>query len=197
MNISINETVLKKNNVSLDEFLVLFLCSRNTDILGTIQSLIDKGIVEKNLYNQFTAVVSNNTKELISGIIIDSDKTVVDKDAELQELAGKMIELFPKGRKEGTTYMWRDSKAVIAKKLKTLMIKFDFKFTEEEALQATKRYVESFGSNRKFMQLLKYFILKTDSQTGEIKSDFMSLIENKDDAENNNADEWTATLVQG
>ena len=66
---------------------------------------------------------------------------------------------------------------------KTLVVKYNFKFTEEEALEATKKYIESFNGNYRFMQLLKYFILKSDPNTGDIKSDFMSLIENKDDIE--------------
>ena len=34
------------------------------------------------------------------------------------------------------------------------------------------------------MQLLKYFILKTDSHTGELRSDFMSIIENGNQQDN-------------
>lgn len=189
MNISINEKVLRKYDLTLNEFLVLFLCSREADIEKTIETLIDKKIVDKDLYNKVSAVVSDNTKELISSIIIDSGPSVIGKEEEFNDLANKMRELFPEGRKPGTTYYWRDSTPIIAKKLKTVVEKFNTQFTEEQALNATRRYVESFNGDYRFMQLLKYFILKTDKATGDIRSDFLSLLQNPD-AEDSLNDNW-------
>lgn len=186
MNITINENILKKYSLTLNEFLVLYLCSQEVDIEDTIQDLILMGIVDKDLHNNASAVVSNNTKDLIASIIIDSDKAVVNKDKEFDQLAQKMRELYPEGRKEGTTYYWRDSVPVISRKLKTLVAKFGVKFTEEEALDATRRYIASFNGDYRFMQLLKYFILKTDKTTGDIRSEFLSLLENKDSEEQTN-----------
>lgn len=181
MTITVADKILDKYNLSIEEFLILYICSKEYDIKELIDTIIAKGYADKNLYNPNTAIVSNNVKEIISSVIIDSDKAVINKEEDYLRVAKKMQEIFPKGRKEGTTYAWRDCTAVIAKKLKTLVVKFDFKFTEEEALNATKKYVESFNGNYKFMQLLKYFILKNDTTTGDIKSEFMSLIENKED----------------
>lgn len=186
MNITIDENILKKYSLTLNEFLVLYLCSQEVDIEDTIQDLILMGIVDKDLHNKTSAVVSNNTKELIASIIIDSDKSVVNKDKEFDQLAQKMRDLYPEGRKEGTTYYWRDSVPVISRKLKTLVAKFGVKFTEEEALDATRRYIASFNGDYRFMHLLKYFILKTDKTTGDIKSEFLSLLENKDSEETTN-----------
>lgn len=180
MTITVADKILDKYNLSIEEFLILYICSKEYDIKELIDTIIAKGYADKNLYNPNTAIVSNNVKEIISSVIIDSDKAVIDKEEDYLKVAKKMQEIFPKGKKEGTTYAWRDCTAVIAKKLKTLVVKFDFKFTEEEALNATKKYVESFNGNYKFMQLLKYFILKNDTTTGDIKSEFMSLIENDD-----------------
>ena len=193
MNITIDEKVLDKYNLTLNEFLVLYLCSQEVDIESTIQDLIDSGIVDRDLYNKTSAVVSNNTKELIAAIIIDSDKAVVNKDEEFMALAEKMREIYPAGKKPGTTYMWRDSVPIIARKLKTLVSKFGVSFTEDEALEATRKYVDSFVNDTKFMQLLKYFILKTDKATGEIRSDFLAILQNPD-AEVTE-DDWTSSLV--
>ena len=159
MNITINEKILDKYGLTLEEFLVLYLCSKEIDIEGTISNLIDSGIVNRDLYNKVSAVVSNNTKELIASIIIDSDRAVINKDSEFNRLAEKLREIYPKGVKPGTTYLWRDSIPIIARKLKTLVTKFGVTFTEEEAIKVTQRYVNSFGDDKKFMQLLKYFIL--------------------------------------
>ena len=88
--------------------------------------------------------------------------------------------------------MWRDSTAVIARKLKTLVVKYDYEFTEEQALKATKAYVESFNGDYTYMQLLKYFILKT-MPDGEIRSDFMSYIENEGHEDDIGKD-WNTSL---
>lgn len=189
MNITINDKILDKYNLTLDEFLVLYLCSREVDIEETIQDLIIMGIVDRDINNKVSAVVSNNTKELITSIIIDSDKAVINKDEEFTALAEKMRDAFPEGKKPGTTYYWRDSVPLIARKLKTLVAKFNVQFTEEQALEATRKYVESFNGDYKCMRLLKYFILKTDKESGEAVSEFLSYLENAGQ-EDSLSDEW-------
>lgn len=174
--ISVNKDVLEKYNLSMNEFLVLILTYNKANIQEVRESLVQKGLADFSVMDE-ELVISNVTKDLITSVTIDSDKAVISKDKEFRELAEKLKELFPKGKKAGTTYMWRDSTAVIARKLKTLVVKYDYEFTEEQALKATKAYVESFNGDYTYMQLLKYFILKT-LPDGEIKSDFMSYIEN-------------------
>lgn len=185
--VSINKDVLEKNNLSMNEFLVLLLTYNTANIREVKQSLVEKGLADFSVYDD-DLVISSTTKDLITSITIDSDVKVLSKDKEFRELADKLKELFPKGKKAGTTYMWRDSTAVIARKLKTLVVKYDYQFTEEQAIKATKAYVESFNGDYTYMQLLKYFILKT-LPDGEIKSDFMSYIENEGQ-EDELSDNW-------
>jgi hypothetical protein len=185
--VSINKDVLEKNNLSMDEFLVLLLTYNKANIQEVKQSLVEKGLADFSVFDD-ELVISSTTKDLITSISIDSDVKVLSKDKEFRELADKLKELFPKGKKAGTTYMWRDSTAVIARKLKTLVVKYDYQFTEEQAIKATKAYVESFNGDYTYMQLLKYFILKS-LPDGEIKSDFMSYIENEGQ-EDELSDNW-------
>lgn len=185
--VSINKDVLEKNNLSMDEFLVLLLTYNKANIQEVKQSLVEKGLADFSVFDD-ELVISSATKDLITSITIDSDVKVLSKDKEFRELADKLKELFPKGKKAGTTYMWRDSTAVIARKLKTLVVKYDYQFTEEQAIKATKAYVESFNGDYTYMQLLKYFILKS-LPDGEIKSDFMSYIENEGQ-EDELSDNW-------
>ena len=185
--VSINKDVLEKNNLSMDEFLVLLLTYNKANIQEVKQSLVEKGLADFSVFDD-KLVISSATKDLITSISIDSDVKVLSKDKEFKELADKLKELFPKGKKAGTTYMWRDSTAVIARKLKTLVVKYDYQFTEEQAIKATKAYVESFNGDYTYMQLLKYFILKS-LPDGEIKSDFMSYIENEGQ-EDELSDNW-------
>ena len=189
--VSINKDVLEKYNLSMDEFLVLLLTYNKANIQEVKQSLVEKGLADFSVYDD-ELVISSTTKDLITSITIDSDVKVISKDKEFKELADKLKELFPKGKKAGTTYMWRDSTAVIARKLKTLVVKYDYQFTEEQAIKATKAYVESFNGDYTYMQLLKYFILKS-LPDGEIKSDFMSYIENEGD-ENDMGNDWNTSL---
>lgn len=185
--VSINKDVLEKYNLSMDEFLVLLLTYNKANIQEVKQSLVEKGLADFSVFDD-DLVISSTTKDLITSITIDSDVKVLSKDKEFKELADKLKELFPKGKKAGTTYMWRDSTAVIARKLKTLVVKYDYQFTEEQAIKATKAYVESFNGDYTYMQLLKYFILKS-LPDGEIKSDFMSYIENEGQ-EDELSDNW-------
>lgn len=192
MRYTIDEDVLAKHELTIEEYLVLLLNMKQASYLEVKQRLISKGLVHADLFEEDKIVLSNNTKDLISSVLIDSDKRVLDKDSEFEALAVKMKEVYPAGRKPGTTYMWRDSTAVIARKLKTLVAQFGCKFTEEEAVRATKEYVSSFNGDYRFMQLLKYFILKKDTSTGEIRSDFMALLENK--GQSDERQDWTSTL---
>lgn len=189
--VSINKDVLEKNNLSMDEFLVLLLTYNKANIQEVKHSLVEKGLADFSVYDD-ELVISSTTKDLITSITIDSDVKVISKDKEFKELADKLKELFPKGKKAGTTYMWRDSTAVIARKLKTLVVKYDYQFTEEQAIKATKAYVESFNGDYTYMQLLKYFILKS-LPDGEIKSDFMSYIENEGQEDDMGKD-WNTSL---
>lgn len=193
MRYTIDEEILEKYNLTLDEFLVLILNSRQSSYKEIKESLINKGVVDINLYDDELLVLSNNTKDLITGILVDSDKRVINKDSEYEALAIKLKEVYPSGKKPGTSYPWRDSTAVIARKLKTITTQFNCTFTEEDAIKATEEYVKSFNGDYRYMELLKYFILRTDKSTGEIKSNFMSFLENigQEDSINN---DWEVTL---
>lgn len=195
MNISISDEVLSKWGLSIQEFLFLLFSVKEGDINECISSLIRKGWVDKNLFDATKVVISNNRKEDIATILVDSEK--VETKLEFEELADKLREIFPKGKKPGTTYMWRDTTAVIAKKLKILVTKYNCKFTEEQAIKATQAYVNSFGGNYKYMQLLKYFILKTPTNASgdvELRSDFMSYVDNEGHEEQLRED-WMSNMV--
>ena len=185
MKLTIDQTILDKNGLTLEEFLVLYLGAKDVDIASVSQSLIAKGLADKDLFSNGRIVVSDKVKDLVSTISIDSDKNVIDKDSEFTDLATELRGIYPAGRKDGTTYMWRGTTTEVAKKLKTLVVKYGFTINREDVIKATKEYVSSFNGNYKYMQLLKYFILKTDRSTGEIRSDFMSYIDNENQGEVN------------
>ena len=197
MKLTIDQTILDKNSLTLEEFLVLYLGAKDVDIESVSQSLIAKGLADKDLFSNGRIVVSDKVKDLVSTISIDSDKNVIDKDSEFTELATELREIYPAGRKDGTTYMWRGTTAEVAKKLKTLVVKYGFTINREDVLKATKEYVNSFNGNYRYMQLLKYFILKSVKDADgnvDIKSELMSLIENSDQIDAQR-DDWVSNMI--
>lgn len=197
MKLTIDQTILENNNLTLEEFLVLFLSAKEVDIGDISQSLIAKGFADKDLFSSGKLVISDKVKDLISTISIDSDKNVIDKDSEFTELAAELREIYPAGRKDGTTYMWRGTTAEVAKKLKTLVVKYGFVINKESVIKATKEYVNSFNGNYRYMQLLKYFILKSVKDADgnvDIKSELMSIIENSGQLDAQRED-WVSNMV--
>lgn len=180
MKLIVDSNVCESKGLTLEEFIVLYLNSKNVDINKTINSLIEKKIAGKDLFNPNAVVLSSNSRKLLEEIILDSDKTVASNTKRLENLAEKLRELYPEGKKSGTQYYWRDSNSVIVKKLKALVKKYGDCFTDEQAINATRKYVESFNGNYQFMQLLKYFISKNVVKGGEVEetSQLLSYIEN-------------------
>lgn len=161
---------------------------------STFQDVCARGLVEFDGFDlkrqPINARLTPSGVELIESIFLNSEFGVPGSDEDrYDKLAKKMQELFPEGKKPGTKLMWRDSQAIIAKKLKAVVKKYGAKFTDEQALEATKKYVESFNGDYQFMQVLKYFISKKNQLTGEETSQFLSYLENAGQEDMNN-DSW-------
>lgn len=173
--------ILKKHNLSLGEFLVLLMSHYGESYIDSYDSLVTKGLAGKNLFKEFTPILSDNTKNLVAQILMESDDRIINCGIDIDSLAIRLQELFPNGIKPGKTYPWRGKTEEIAQKLRALIVKYDFLFTEEEAIDAVKEYVGSFMAPYQFMHTLKNFLLftKKDSQGHyEMESIFMTIIEN-------------------
>lgn len=194
MKITIDTEILNKYNLSIEEFMILYLNYKGFDISSINNSLVEKKIAGINLYEDGKLVISQATLELINTVIVESDKIIQNQDDRLNNLAQQLRDLYPKGNKAGTSYPWRDSNIVIARKLKTLISKYNVSFTDEQAINATRKYVESFNGDYRYMQLLKYFIWKskTNEDGTEFNSTLLSYIENEGQIDTNN--DWTAEL---
>lgn len=179
----IDEDVCKEHNLTLEECLLLLIFISGQNITDLKSSILKKHFANKDTTRDDFLIVPSKTKSEISSIIIDSEPKAKLKEQELTELARKMQEIFPKGKKPGTTYQWRGSVIEITKKLKTLVSKYNIDLNEDDVLEATRKYVQGFNGNYEKMRLLKYFILKAVRDAdGNIAlySDLLSLIENKD-----------------
>lgn len=179
MRITIDTDILKENHLSLGEFLVLLLGYYKHNFDENVASLIDKDIANLSYDHLDDVVLSDNAKNLVARILTESSEKLRQSPVkDFDALAEKLMSVYPEGNKEGTTYPWRGTKEEIAQKLRVLVVKHDFIFTEREAIDATKSYVRTFQEAKDYrhMKLLKYFLLRT--KDNEITSDFMSIIEN-------------------
>lgn len=166
----------------------------------TFQDVCSKGAIEFDGFDlrrqPVGAKITQTGVDIIETLFLNSEfKEPNSATDRFEELAKKLRELYPTGKKPGTNYMWRDSVSVIAKKLKALVKRTGATFTDEEAIEATKKYVEGFNGDYRYMKLLKYFISKQNYVDGstEESSEFLSFIENKGCEETLQHD-WTTQL---
>lgn len=181
MKLTINTDVLKKYNISFGQYLVLLSGYYGLDYDNIQDELVKKKLIEKNLFHNFPPSLPDSTKNLIAQILVESsDKIQNCGISDFEELARNLQLIYPDGIKPGKTYSWRGKLDDIAQKLRTLVVKYDFVFTEEEAVQATKEYIKAFN-DYKYAHTLRNFILYTRRDEHghyEMESMFMTIIEN-------------------
>lgn len=184
MTIEFNDTILSKYKLTQAQYLFLWALAKSEDFNSEVEELINRGFIQKTADNSYT--IREDELMVLENIYLKSSKKNKKDDNYYTELAMALKELYPKGRKPGTNTMWRGNTVEIVKKLKTLEISYNFTFTFDQAVAATKRYVESFNGKYDNMRVLKYFLLKTVpevSADGErrltVVSDFMTFVENE------------------
>ena len=193
----LNLDEIRKGEIPINMALYLISIYFEAEIQNN--QLEDKARAEGYLTTQYgKTVLTVEGINLVEDVFLNSEfKESFSEEDRYDNLAKKLQELFPKGKKPGTNYMWRDSYSIIARKLRTVVKKFGIGFTDEEAILATKKYVNSFKGDYRYMQLLKYFILKKDTNTLEENSQFLSYLENLNDADidaDNPSNDWTIEL---
>lgn len=195
MKFEFDTKVLKEENIDVDDFLYLLSLYLNTPIItkNCYNNVASKGYtycikIDSNL-DPIEIELTPEGTDLVESILHDSKEKINTKEESIDELVTKLRELYPKGKKEGTAYMWRDSQAVITKRIKAFFLKYG-RYSNEKIITATKKYIDSFNGVYTYMQLLKYFISKKIIIDGEIEetSQLLSYIENPEDNEINN--EW-------
>jgi len=195
MKITIDEEVCKKHNLSIEEVIGLLYVRLTRNAHTEIDKLInDEKVVNDVLSNEI--VITQRWNDEVDSVILESDKSLPSVE-ELNELASKMRELFPKGFKIGSA-AWRGNIRELTIRLQKFYELYG-NYSPEQILDATKRYVNSFNGDYSRMRILKYFILKHDPQMGEdgVKhvediSDLANFLEN--DCVENNPDDWMIEL---
>ena len=202
MKIIIDEKVCTKHRMTPQEVLIA-LAVRVGGFEDSIENMVSREIlVDDKVYK-----VSQHWSDVLDEILADSSGAVEKSDDELLELAKKMRELYPQGKMKDrygrpTPYYYRCNNSEVVKKLKKFFTIFG-NVSDEEILDATKRYVASFQGNYTGMRLIKYFILKDDvkpSEDGqghvEQISDLATFLENKESEEEgvNTSSDWMMSV---
>ena len=170
MQLTIDDAILEKHNVSLSSFLLMLSVKIGTDLSKEFKELVENNIVLKTLDDSF--VLSDSACEEVESILFESDKTL-PKQAEVEKLALKLMAIVPQCKMPGTPYYYKCNKREVSNRL-LKFYKLYGKYSDEQIIAATKKYVEDFGGDYTYMKLLKYFILKEDSST------LATILENKD-----------------
>lgn len=196
--VCLNKKAAQQNGITIDEALLMLAIHNKADLERTEKALVQKGLItaERNdLFQQVGWRLTNKGTEVLDSVIMDSDKEQEPQDRLIQ-LATKLKEIFPKGKKDGTNYYWAEGVALIVRRLKLFFKKYGNEFTDEQIAQAAEKYVQGFNGNYQYMRLLKYFIFKEKvGANGEVEGDseLISYIENADQTDDLKTD-WTSTL---
>ena len=196
--ICLNKKATQQNGITIDEALLMLVIHNKANLERAEKALIQKGLItaeRDGLFQQVGWRLTNKGTEVLDSVIMDSDKEQEPQDRLIQ-LATRLKEIFPKGKKDGTNYYWTEGVALIVRRLKLFFRKYGNKFTDEQIIQAAEKYVQGFNGNYQYMRLLKYFIFKEKvGANGEVEGDseLINYIENAGQEENLR-DDWATTL---
>ena len=192
MKLIIDSDACLNNGTCIGEVLLLYEYALKISPESMKQSLIDKGYITSagNLFDRYTA--TDKAVKLLDNVLADSS---VDDDTKITELATKLKELYPKGKKEGTNQFWADGVSIIVKRLKIFYKKYGF-YDNDTIIKATEDYIKSFNGDYRFMKTLKYFLWSEKvNKAGEVEptSDLLTYIENAGEIDEVNND-WLNEL---
>lgn len=196
--ICLNKKATQQNGITIDEALLMLVIHNKVNLESAEKALIQKGLItaeRDDLFQQVGWRLTNKGTEVLDSVIMDSDKEQEPQDRLIQ-LATRLKEIFPKGKKDGTNYYWTEGVALIVRRLKLFFRKYGNKFTDEQIIQAAEKYVQGFNGSYRYMRLLKYFIFKEEvGANGEVEggSELINYIENAGQEENLR-DDWTSNL---
>ena len=196
MKIEVNDEICKKYNLSIEEALVLIgLKYSSQEIFQKLNKerfLLDLG---SSIFNEETKYkLSRKANEVLSCILAESTDVVAKRTTNIEELADKLREIYPNGKIFNTNYYYRCNRQDIINKLKTFFKMYGTKYTDEQIINATQKYIDSFNGNYTYLKLLKYFIWKDERLKGEsVQSLLADFIENESSEDVANAD-WTVEL---
>lgn len=198
MNICLDENAIARHNTSLGQILLLIAISNDIDLEKEREALIDEGLITAKYNKDYVPSgwkITNKGDMMVASVALVSERYKHQPDR-LVNLAVQLKAIYPEGKKEDTNYYWAEGKALIVRRLKAFFKKYGDDFTDEQIIDATRKYVEGFKGSYKYMKLLKYFIFKEKIGADggiESESELLNCIENGV-PEGSLSDQWTSEL---
>lgn len=196
MKYTINERILKKHGFTLKEALALMLLKTGTTFEEQVRKLMHKGYI---VNNNGTIMITQTYSEELDSALLEADEEVPD-EKRLLPLAKTLIALYPKGKVPGTPYYYKSNKREVMLKLQKFF-KVYGNYSDEDIIEATKRYIQSFNGDYTYMKVLKYFIYKFDHKLNsegvmevEEGSLLASELENLDNDIDCTEEDWTSEM---
>jgi len=193
---TIDEEQCKKQGLKLEEVLAILLVKTGVAIPDLFKELVKKEVFV--LFNN-EWLVTQRWADVVANILLDSDKDHLPEDV-VEDLAVKLMDVFPKGKKDNTSQYWRGNKRDITLRLKKFFKLYGNTYSSEDILEAAKKYVAGFNGVYSYMRVLKYFIWKDERkqhEDGTVKvietSELSNYLENAGQEEELSED-WTSTL---
>lgn len=188
----IDTDVCDREGIGLPVVLSVMLLQTGVDLEELKQELSEK---EVTINKNGNLLLTEPWADKVARILLLSDKEVPKEDR-LDNLVTQLMEIFPKGKKVGTSVYWKGNRKDNKLKLQKFFKLYGNDYTDEQILKAAKQYVDSFNGNYTYMRALKYFIWKDDKKVDaegkgyiEEVSDLATYIENMDQV-NTNTEDW-------
>lgn len=198
MNYIINEDICKKKGMDLPSLLAVLLVKTGVNITELFNNLIKKEILVRDMFSE-GLMVTQRWDSICSDILLSADKSIPSEER-LFPLIDSLMSIFPAGKKEGTSQYWKGNRKDNKERLQKFFKLYGNKYSDEQILQAARKYVESFNGQYAYMRTLKYFIWKDERKINnegktyiEEVSDLASYIENAGQEESLK-DDWVSTL---
>ena len=200
MKVTIETNAMIKHGTCIGEVLVLLEILNGVNHAQVLDNLIKKGYITaatgQKFLTQKTYALTDKANALLENVNLDSLDSDKPKTRDLESLAVRLKEIFPKGKKPGTAQYWAEGTALIVKRLRIFFKKYGENYTDEQILSAAEKYVKSFNGNYSYMRTLKYFIwAEKPNKAGEVEStsDLLTFMENA--GEESIGNDWKDMLI--
>lgn len=184
MKIIIDTDILVKENLSIEEF-GLLLFYKECNVLpdeNDLSILWNKGYLCKDIDGY--KIIPMNWNKICR--MATSEK--IPDDKHLGELALKLMEIVPQGKIGDGPYYYKCNKKENIQMLRLFHREYKNHegnyYSDEDILNATKEYVESFNEDYTHMVSLRNFIYRIDRTDGYSSSLLASYLENRYDEKN-------------
>lgn len=172
----IDEGVIAKSPLSTGDVIALLMLSNGVEYVATLKDLEERGYV---VYFQGNYYLTPTSKDILRDLLLMAERT--DDKEKAEDVAKRLVEAFPEGRRDNSPQHWRCSVRETSLRLREFSKMFG-SYPADDIVDAAKRYVNSFGRDRRLMRSLKNFIWKVEEVDGvpQYTSDLAEWLENKD-----------------